>query len=164
MAEKYPLDFLTLAKGDVIQAEQIEAIYGRPRSDPRFSFDMLALSREIERQRSDLVTRQDHGTIRIMTDLEASEYLDQQTDRHTHGLRRNAARAARIDVSGFSMSQRLLHDARERKAAMVALAAEGARRAGLKELLGARTAALSHSASADERRPFSEVRKELGIT
>jgi len=138
--EAFPIDFSRLEKGQTIPADEVARIYGVTIGSPQFSFRLMGLIRSIEDNRRDLVLKQDHGSIRIMTDLEASDHIENRAGQLVTSLRRNAARVGRINTVDFTDAQKQLHAARERMAVGLAMVAEKERRSATKELLSIRTA------------------------
>lgn len=158
--EPFPIDFTKLEKGQTIPADEISRIYGVDSRSPQFSFKVMSLVRQIEDSRRDLVTKQDHGSIRILTDIEASDYLEQRAGVLVGSLRRNASRVGRINTAEFSDAQKQLHSARERMAIGVAMAAEKERRSVLRELIAIRTELISAGDDEEEierEESFDEV-------
>lgn len=148
--ELFPIDFATLTKGQTITGDEVGRIYGVIPHTPRHQLALMKLQNAIETNRTDLVLRQVQGSLCILTDLEASEYLEQRAGALVSGLRRNAARVGRINTSTFTDAQKQIHGARERMATGVAMAAEKERRSANRELLGIRSALLIAANGDDE--------------
>ncbi len=145
--ERFPLDFDALEKGQTIHTQEIEAIYGIPKDDRQFRFKLMALRTQIEHERSDLLVRETRDALRIMTDREADEYLEGQTDKSVSRLKRTAARTLRVDRSDFTDAERRLSESRSRKATMIAMFAEKGRRESRKQLAEAKQAFIAESAT-----------------
>lgn len=80
--EKWPVDFDVLDKGDVIPVEQLEKILGIPQTHPQYSVKLLGwkhwLENEMAARGKLVVSRTDHGALRILTDAEAAIYLPER--------------------------------------------------------------------------------------
>lgn len=140
MTERYPFDYDTLEKGDIISTDSIEKIYGVTRFEKGFRFSLLKARAAIEMHRNDLVVRESHDAIHILTDREADAYLAQQTESWIRRLGTTAKRTGRIDRSDFSDGERKLSEARSRMSIMAAMMAEKGRRDSRQGLLEARHA------------------------
>lgn len=82
---RYPLDYETLKKGDVITVKQIEEIVHKRRYDADFWSATLSLAQEIETRLRDLnrvwVVRHRKGNLVILDDTSASTFLEHDTKR-----------------------------------------------------------------------------------
>lgn len=153
--EPFPIDFSKLEKGQTISADDVSRIYGVIPHSTKYQLALMKLQNAIEINRTDLVLRQTQGALCVLTDLQASDYLESRANSLVSGLRRNARRVGRINTSEFTDAQKQLHGARERMAVGVAMSAEKERRSAQRELLSLRTEQIS--AGDDDCEGFSEV-------
>lgn len=77
-AEKYPLDFDELKKGDVITRVEIDSIIDAEKGTEKYAFELMSfiseINRELRLRGKDCVVCQVKGEIHILTDEEASRY------------------------------------------------------------------------------------------
>lgn len=130
-SERFPLDFDTLQKGDVVPAEIIQKAFPRVVGDVRsytteFRLLQMRLKEMIEDARPDLVTACELDTIRILTDLEADSATVGRIRNAVRAIGRNHQRRARIDRSDFTPEQVRSAEHHDRMATMVHLAARKA--------------------------------------
>ena len=116
-AEIHPIDVTTLKKGDVITVEQLEKITGWGRKSDAFKLRVLALRDRIMRELQDIgrpmVLRGWQGcSLRILTDPEATEYLDNQATSHLRGIGRSCFRLGQVDVRNLDEGQNREHERR----------------------------------------------------
>lgn len=104
--EKYPFDFDSLQKGDVIPVEVLEDVTKLSRNHKDFNLKILGLREQIE---SELEGRGrpvnikcDHGSLRILTDEESVPYTAQLFRQHRRGLGRAHLRACIIDTRSLN--------------------------------------------------------------
>lgn len=133
MLSKYPLDFELLEKGAVVLVETIEEVLSVSREDVDWQFRLLELCKQCESE-TGYVCRTEKGSIHVLTDLQADEYLAKETNRAVRKLRRDAKRTALIDRSEFSDGEKRISESRQRTATLTALAAHEAHRSGVKEI------------------------------
>ena len=112
---RYPLNFDALKRGDSLSASECEKILAIGQSDDRYWKKLLRLKTEIEEhfeERGDLsivATTRDNG-IQILTEEEASPYL-QKRDKEGRGIMKRAiAKGALIDRSKLLDATREQHD------------------------------------------------------
>src|SRR5262245_61201860 len=98
---RYPLDFDTLQKGDVLSRSYLEQILGKA-EEGDFRLQVLDLIRQIEKN-CNYTCRTQHesktgrlAAIRILTDSEAARYNPQRCDQHMAGFRRRLKLAAQV--------------------------------------------------------------------
>lgn len=110
----YPLDFDTLEKGTVIPREKVEEIMGVKFTSPRYQFKLMALVDMIQRglkKRGLLWTVVIRGDqVRILTDAEAVEHNQKQTERGRRKMTRAFVRNRAVDVSQLSEEQKQTHE------------------------------------------------------
>jgi hypothetical protein len=134
VAERYPLDYDALAKGQTIDADRIEEIVGVSRTLATYSGKQVQLAATIEEELADRgkpVTVQCIGAeIRILTDSEALAATDNRFRKYLRQARKANRNLAEIDVRNLSAKERQLHD-REMvvQAAIIAGAQESKRHA-----------------------------------
>lgn len=137
-AERYPLDFDALAKGQFIPPEQIEAIYAVKRDHKDYQFRCLTLRDEIMREREDLSVRMHKGGLRINTDQEAAAYHATEAQRACNKVRRQAEHLrSRIVRANLEGQQQIAYD---REVAINNMRAAILRRKSAKRLALARAA------------------------
>jgi hypothetical protein len=104
--EKYPFDFDSLQKGDVIPVEMLEEITKMSRSHKDFNLKILGLREQIEHELEGrgrpVNVKCDHGSLRILTDEEAVPYTAQLFRQHRRALGRAHLRACIIDPRGLN--------------------------------------------------------------
>lgn len=112
-AERFPLDFDALQKGDIVPAETIEAAYGVTRDDRAYPLSVLRLKKEIEVQLEALgrpvTTKGEGDCIRVLTDEEALVYNARSFESDVRGLYRAQRRMMQIDAAQLSESSRESH-------------------------------------------------------
>jgi hypothetical protein len=109
---KYPLDFDELQKGDTLTSERLTEVTGKKPKTDEYRFAILGLQALIH-ERTDLVAKiQSDGSIRILTDPEASDHNDKL---HLQGKRMMIVRhhmMSRVDIDNLTDGQRKRHDQR----------------------------------------------------
>ena len=112
-ATRYPLDYDTLKKGDVITAEQLEKITGLPRDSTKYQLKVMALQQHVA---DELAVRGRPVTVVvrlrelvILTDAEASTYNHERLGVHLHGAMRAHDRTQAVDVSNLDDDQKKEH-------------------------------------------------------
>ncbi len=115
-AQRYPLDYEALKKGDVISQEQLEHITGEQAGTQEFQLKVLGLREKIEGAKEDMgepvVLASHENTLRVLTDLEASERLNGHRRRAVRLLRRTVRRFGAVDVTEFSGDELYTHNRR----------------------------------------------------
>ncbi len=108
------LEFDTLKKGDVIQAEHIAELYNMDRLDRKYPLCVMGLMSEIERRLSGrgypVTTRSEKGSIRILSDEEALRVNDSRFRKKVEGVLRDHGRMTQIDVSNLDDDDKKLFD------------------------------------------------------
>lgn len=109
-AEKYPLDYDLLKKGDLIPPEHVETVVKMSRTSPQYGLKVLAFKQQIESELEargrPMVLKCEKGGLKVLTDEEARPYTEQQFRQHQHGLRRAHMRTCVIDSSNLSSEDR----------------------------------------------------------
>lgn len=115
-AQKHPLDFGALKKGDVITREQLEVIIGAPEGSSKYSFGCLNLRNQIMRAKAvagePVTACVRKGEIHILADLSASSYNDRTFKSKLKGAYRSFRRILGVDSSGFTPEQARVHGRR----------------------------------------------------
>ena len=106
--ERYPLDFDSLTKGSTIPEDTLNYIVGMKREEnpDRWDMKVLQLKSVIEMHRQDLVVRRIQNSLRVLTDVEAEEYLQRRFDGHERNMMKAHARRQLIDRSQFTETER----------------------------------------------------------
>jgi hypothetical protein len=116
MATRFPIDYDSLKKGDVIPAELLEKIAEAPRSTPKYQLKVLAFQQQIMdemRARGNPVTVIVRGgEIVVLTDAEASTYNAERLGAHLHGVMRAHERSQAVDVANLDDEQKKVHTRR----------------------------------------------------
>lgn len=103
-------DAMPLEKGDSIAIEDIEAIGGVERGSTQYALFALQLMNHITAQRPDLTVKVDGGVIRVLTDQEASEYLDNRFRASCAQVCRVNAKLRTVDMNNLSVDEARRHD------------------------------------------------------
>lgn len=131
-AKAYPIDYDALEKGGTISVEELEHITGKKSSTYAFGLAVLAFSQNLqerlEERGLDCVIAQEKRGIKILTDIEASQYSSAEFNKHVRGMGRNLKRILSVDTSEFDADQRALHDARAGRMSFIYAATRKARR------------------------------------
>lgn len=128
MESQYPLDFEALHKGQILEIEFLEKVFGTPytRGD-RWSFRLMSLQAQIH-DKTDLSCCVDRDSIRILTDAEASQHNYQMVGRHVRGISRRTEKLLQVDRAQLDANGSVEHDRRLRVASAYAGAVLSARR------------------------------------
>ena len=122
---KYPLEFDTLNKGDVISTEQLRSIFGKEMLDATFAFAVLGLKDRIEAE-TDIVCRMGAVGIRLLTDLEADVYTVDQAYVGVKKLVKQAGRRSLIMRDEMTVDEKRAAESRDRMVIGIAAAAKRA--------------------------------------
>ncbi len=129
--EKWPLDFESISKGDVIAEVQCRAVL-KPKDDKDFQLKLLALKEQIERKHADagvvLTIKITRNSLHVLTDAEASEYNE---TRQQHALRhfvKSHRRLLGVEIVNLSPEQAGEHDRRVAHSATYMTAIKSARK------------------------------------
>lgn len=113
-AQRFPIDYETLQKGDVVPVERIEEIVNMKRDDVRFSLKVAAL---VDRIRRELLDRDKpwtvavvKGQIRVLTDAEATIYQRQRREQAHRSERQAFFYISKVDVAALTPEQRVEHE------------------------------------------------------
>lgn len=122
-AEPYPMDFLALAKGDYIDPEKCQKITRKQAGTCPYQLALLGLAKRIEKEMAALgepvTVKQEGAGLRILTDLESSEYNMKQMRSHVIGTYRRARHLVEVDSTEFTPEQDRAHQERLRVAGFI---------------------------------------------
>lgn len=112
-AERYPFDYDAIAKGDVFPRTKIEEIVGVKKQDEGFGLKVMSLCQDIMREVADrglaVIAVSDHGSIRILTDIEAAAYTRRRFKKGIRTMGRAHQQSMLVDMSEFSESDKKGH-------------------------------------------------------
>lgn len=108
--EKYPIDFDSLEKGDVISNEELEKITGHKYGTTKFAFAVINLRQKIFDKRGFTATHNQEIGLRILVDSESSFYNDKDFHNKRRGMFRAHKKMASVDVAQLSPVARELHE------------------------------------------------------
>jgi hypothetical protein len=112
--EKFPLDFDSLKKGDVITADTITAYCGYKPDDTKFGFGALSLKSLIEKRLADrgypVTTSMRGSDLHILHDSEALFYNINERDAGERKVVRSHRRMLSVDRSQLTDSERTICD------------------------------------------------------
>lgn len=115
-AKRHPIDFEQLNKGDKIGTETIEKITGVSRNDwKRYELAVLTLKEQIEKEMAGrgtpVVIKIDAGTLLVLTDSEAVQYLNERHRILRRQITRNHGKSVNaVDVRQLTEQERLDHE------------------------------------------------------
>lgn len=112
MTERFPLDFETLKKGDYIEPAMIERICGFKSHTAAYQFGLLKLQADIQDHCEGFVVKQEKLGLRILKDLEASEYLGDMNRRRYRAIGRSNVLLGKVDQEVLTDAQRREHERR----------------------------------------------------
>jgi hypothetical protein len=128
MENQFPLDFDALTKGQILDIEYLERIFGvRYEQGQRWAFLVMGLQAQVH-EKTDLSCKIDHDAIRILTDAEASEHNFRLVGCHVRGISRRTEKLLQVDRSQLDETASSEHDRRIRVAAAYAGAVVSVRR------------------------------------
>jgi hypothetical protein len=114
--ERWPVDYETLSKGDVIGVERLERITAMKYGTKDYELAILALSKRIEavmeKMRRPVSTKIEKGCIQILDDPAASDYQHGRCGQALRAIRRGVRRLLQVDSSRLTAEQRERHDVR----------------------------------------------------
>lgn len=100
-AERWPLDFEALKRGDVVPVSHVERIAGVKRDDAAFAFHALKLAKDIEHYFEtcgDVVcVKSVRGSLHVLTHSRQAEYVQQRARHHVHGYATSYRKALGVD-------------------------------------------------------------------
>ena len=112
--QRYPLDFDALEKGDVISAEQVEAIVEIKRDDIKYGFAAMALGKRIKKELQDrdkeVTVRMHQSALMICDDADASPYNERMIKARARGVGRFLRQLSAVDRSKLPEERVPLHD------------------------------------------------------
>lgn len=105
---------LLLNKGDVVSADTLEEITGYKRETDAYRLALLTIVELIQTVREEVgdpvVVRHEKHGLRVLTDPEASEYLDKRHRSHLEGIDRAYYKTCRwVDTSRLTDEERAQH-------------------------------------------------------
>jgi hypothetical protein len=117
--KRWPIDFESLEKGDVIGVEKLEKITGKVNGTQAYAFAILGLCQYIQNGMDNLnkpvTCKIDKGRIRILTDSEASDYLDHRDEQNRSEQKRIVRHSLNVDQGNLNDEQKSVHLQRIRK-------------------------------------------------
>lgn len=124
--EKWPIDWDSLNKGDVIPVERLEQITETPRTSELYALKVLRfrhwLESEMKSRFRPVVTCSDHGALRILTDAEAVEYTAKRFQQAQNTMEASHRKAMDIDVGNLTDGEKRQHRQNTEVQAFVLLA------------------------------------------
>lgn len=136
----YPLDFDLLKKGDSISPERLEALTQKQRGTDGYNLAVLALRERIVRECRDrgrhFTVALVKGSLRVLTDEEASLYNARTFRAGFKRSSKSLRRLAKVDASQLSDGQKIDHERNLIVLGKVLQAARTARASALLALAG----------------------------
>lgn len=136
-AERYPIDFDALQKGDSIPVSIIEHYCGHRHGTEQYAFAVMGLQSEIERRLAEretpvyAVITSRAGELHILKDAEGSECAFRRVKNHAAAIHRNTKRLSLIDAASLTAEQQRAHETR----LLVSVQMSGGLRASRREAL-----------------------------
>jgi hypothetical protein len=109
---KYPLDFDQLEKGETLTCERLEVVTGKKPGTDAYRFAILGLQALIHERTPFTAKTQADGSLRILTDAEASDHNDKLVSQGVRTVIFRHARAIVVDVGNLTEDQKARHDQR----------------------------------------------------
>jgi hypothetical protein len=113
-ATRWPIDYDTLKKGDIIPVHRLEQITGVKQSDAVYALKILTVKDRIESELADRgklwVIRSEKGSLKILTDEEVPAYTHSEQVRHRAAQRRRFLQQSSADVSLMTDMTRAQHE------------------------------------------------------
>ena len=114
-AERWPLDFEKLQRGDVIASADIESISGVSQSSRKFPLEVLKLSRQIEQHfdvhRGEIVcVISQNDNLRILTVPEQARYTRRQAVVRRTSLLRTMRKGMSVDLAQLTEDEARVHE------------------------------------------------------
>lgn len=114
-AERFPLDFDALNRGDVIPAERIESIYNVTRREATYRLKMMHLAEQIEShfrvaRAEELLVKHDGDTLKLLTHPEQAEESQRRAVAMVRGYGRALMKAVGVDLSKLDDAARNRHE------------------------------------------------------
>ncbi len=113
-AERFPFDYDTMDKGDVIPAEKLEEITELSRKDKDYQLAILKvkgqITKELAIREKGIVVRCDHDCLRLLTDPEAAEYTRTRFKQELRALARVHMQAMQVDATKLDDDQKKSHE------------------------------------------------------
>jgi hypothetical protein len=113
-AQRYPLDYEALNKGDSISPARLQDILGLRSTHPRYQLRLCALRSEVERgleaigRRWTVAIRK--GFLVVLTDPEAAVYNTRQFENRTRQMNRAHQRNLAVDAGNLTQFEQVQHD------------------------------------------------------
>ncbi len=136
-ASRFPFDYDTMQKGDVIPAERMSELIGEAVGSEGYKLGILRwaeiiMSELAERGNPATVLPQKTGELRVLTDEEASAYHANAFTKRIRGMRRDLDGMRRVDPAVLGEEVRRQHDRRVEIMGKTYQGALSGRRAALK--------------------------------
>lgn len=113
-AERWPIDYDALQKGDVIPSDLLERVTNTNRESAEYAFAVLKMKDRIERElhdrNRDWTLRIHKGEIKVLTDPEAATFNHAEQVRARAAMMRRFLLALAVDVSLLDEDQRKQHE------------------------------------------------------
>lgn len=113
---RFPMDVTPLQRGDVINTQQLERITGEQPGTEKYKLCVMGvrawIKRELFRMGRQWEVVHVGDTLRVLTNLEQSEYEHVRTERGATMIREGHAMAAAVDVTEFSEAEKQKHERR----------------------------------------------------
>jgi hypothetical protein len=113
-AERWPIDYETIEKGDVIPVGRIEELIGAKQFTSAYDLGLLQLTTRIEDELHERgkpwTLRTEKGAIRVLTDAEASAYNHSRQVAARKAMRRRFALLVAVDPDLLDDDQRKDHE------------------------------------------------------
>lgn len=114
--ERWPVDWDSLKKGDFIDRERCEKIVDCPSDSPKYALKLLSFKETVEREMADrgkpVTVRVDHGSLKILTDSEASAYNEDRQRASLRAFSRGHRRNVAVDVAELNDEDKAKHERR----------------------------------------------------
>jgi hypothetical protein len=160
-AMPYPFDYANMKKGDVITVEEIERLSKTKRGTPKYAFAVLGYQNQIENTMANLdkpvSTRQVRYSIEIMTDPQATKYMELSALAHERGMFRALRGLGKVNVGNLTTDEVQAHQDRIIYISRMAQGARNGRREGINLITHKRTTPLPIPPPPDgEEEPLTE--------
>ena len=115
---KYPLDFQSLQRGQVISQEELASMLPAEDKENLKKLELFTLSirDRIEKEfieRGDAAwIKSENGGLRILDHAEQSAWLEKEANRHRRGLRKGMLFLSQVDPERLTSEERKSHDRR----------------------------------------------------
>jgi hypothetical protein len=110
--EKYPLNFDSINKGDTLSCEKLQHVTGKTPGTDEYRYAILGLQALIHERTEFTVKIQVDGSLRILTDPEASDHNNKLVLQGYRMICSRHERSLMVDVENLTEEQRTRHDSR----------------------------------------------------